>query len=142
MTQTDRENYLKYLSIGYYVFGVIVCLFSMFPCIHLFIGVGLLSGLIPEPAPPPNQVGGPPPEAMSTFIGVLFTMMSLIFICAGLFLGVCHILAGKNLASRKSHRTTFILACITCVVMPFGTVLGVLSIILLVQEETKSMFLS
>lgn len=142
MTQTDRENYLKYLSIGYYVFGAVVCLFSMFPCLHLFVGVGLLSGIIPQPAPQTNQTGGPSPEAMSTFVGVLFTMVSLLFICGGLLMGVCHILAGRNLTTRKNHKLTFVLTCITCVVMPFGTVLGALSIILLVQEETKAMFLA
>jgi hypothetical protein len=48
--------------------------------------------------------------------------------------------AGRRLGQRRSYTFCFIVACILCLFMPLGTVLGVFTILLLVQPRVKATF--
>ena len=58
----------------------------------------------------------------------------------GQAIAVCMILAGRFIARRKRYWFIFIMACIECALFPFGTVLGVFTIIVLARESVKDVF--
>lgn len=127
------EEHLKLLSIFHYVVGGLAGLFAMFPILHLVIGLVIIL------APGKFEGKGEPPPA---FIGWFFVIFAGMFIAAGWSLAVCVIVAGRFLARRKRYLFCLVMAGIECIFMPFGTVLGVFTIIVLMRESTKELFLA
>lgn len=124
----DLEH-LRWLSIGFYVNAGISTLFALIPFIHLFIGIAMVSGSFE------NEKNPPPP-----FFGWMFIGLAVFFITAGLALAICNFLAGRFLKRQTKYTFCFVLAIINCFFAPFGTVLGVFAIIVLLQDSVKALF--
>jgi len=120
------EEHLKLLSIFHYVVGGIAGFFSCFPIIHLIMGIAMLAE---------TSRGGP-----SVFFGLIFVMLALTFITLGWTLAICMIISGRRLARRKCYKFCFAIACVSCLLMPHGTVLGVFTIIVLMRPSVKELF--
>ena len=123
----DREH-LKLLSIFHYVVGAMTALFACFPLIHLAIGIAMLCGAF-------DGKNGPPP-----LVGLFFIIFSSIFILCGWALAVCMVIAGTRLARYQARTYCLVLAAIECIFVPFGTVLGVFTIIVLMKDSVKELF--
>ena len=121
------EEHLKLLSIFHYVVGGILGFFACIPIIHLIIGIVMLTGAFGGDGPPP-------------VVGLMFLMGGLFAIAAGWTLAICLIVSGKRIARRTSYKFCFVIACISCAFSPFGTVLGVFTIIVLVRPTVKELF--
>jgi len=121
------EEHLKLLSIFHYVVGGILGFFACFFIIHLIIGIAMLAGAFGREGPPPA-------------VGLIFVMMGLIAMTAGWTLAICLIVSGKRLSRRTHYKFCFVIACISCAFSPFGTVLGVFTIIVLVRPTVKELF--
>ena len=121
------EQYLKLLSVFHYVVGGLAAFFACFPIFHLIIGILMLSGAF-------EGRGGGLPAA----IGLLF--VNMFFIIAGWTLAVCLFIAGYNLAKRRRYMFCLVMAAIACIFLPFGTVLGVFTIIVLMRPSVKELF--
>lgn len=130
----DLDN-LKTLSIFHYVVAGLVALFSCIPIVHLIIGISFLTGSFPEPQNQPNQ-----PDFPVKLFGLMFTIIPLIFIVGGWILAVCTFIAGRKLAKHQSYTFCIVIAGILCMFMPFGTVLGVFTIIVLMRDSVKELF--
>jgi len=48
--------------------------------------------------------------------------------------------AGRSLSRRKHYWFAFVVGCIECIFVPFGTILGVFTIIVLSRESVKTLF--
>ena len=129
MNQDDQH--LKLLSIFHYIVGGIMALFSLFPIFHLVFGIVMIV------SPDTFESGGEGPPA---FIGWLFALIGGTIILVGLVLATCVILAGRFLSLRRHYTYCFVIACIQCLFIPFGTVLGVFTIIVLIREPAKESF--
>ncbi len=127
------EEHLKLLSIFHYIVGGLAGIFAMFPILHFVIGLVIIfaSGRI-------EGKGEPPPA----FIGWIFVIFAGMIITAGWSFAVCVIVAGRFLARRKRYLFCLVMAGVECIFMPFGTVLGVFTIIVLMRESTKELFLA
>ena len=130
---TKDEEHLRLLSIFHYVVGGMAALFAMFPTLHLIMGLVLI--FFPQNI---NGQGGPPP----VFIGWLFVIFSTVFITIGLIFATCVLMTGRFLAGRRHYMYCFVMACVECVFMPFGTVLGVFTIIVLQRQSAKDLFIT
>jgi len=119
------EQYLKLLSVFHYVVGGLAAFFACIPIIHLAIGIAIVVGAIDD-AP--------------GFAGVLLVMIAMVAILIGWTLAVCIIVAGRCLAKRKRYMFCLVMAAISCVFMPFGTVLGVFTIIVLMRPSVEELF--
>jgi hypothetical protein len=126
----DSEH-LKLLSVFHYVVGSMAAFFACIPIIHLVIGVVLITD--PQAFGPRNN---PPPP----FLGGLLIALAAGFILAGWTLAVLVLLAGRFIARRRHYTFCFVMACIECVFMPFGTVLGAFTIIVLLRPSVKELF--
>ena len=124
-------EHLRLLSIFHYVVGAMAGLFACIPCIHLALGIILLSGAI-QPGP-----GQEPPPA---FVAWLLIVIAAMFILIGWTIAVLILLAGRFLARYSRYTYCFVVAAIECLFMPFGTVLGVFTIIVLMRPSVKSLF--
>ncbi len=125
----DAEH-LRLLSIFHYVVGGMTALFACFPCIHLAIGIALVSGAL-------NTGPGPQPPA---FVGWLLIVFAALFIFIGWTIALAILLAGRFLARRAHYMYCFVVAAIECLFMPCGTVLGVFTIIVLNRTSVRSLF--
>ena len=125
--EKDKEQ-LKLLSIFHYIVGGIMALISCFPLIYLALGIAMLSGAFEGENSPPKILGW-----------VLILIPGIIIYC-GWALAVCIILAGRKLVLFKNWTYCLVIACIECMFMPFGTVLGVFTIIVLMRESVKKLF--
>lgn len=125
------ESHLRDLAIGYFVMAALTSLFALLPLIH--VGVGLL--IINRP----DTFGGngqPPPA----FIGYLLVGIGSFIIVLGQSFACCLLLAGRWIKARRNYLFSFVIACICCAFFPFGTVLGVFSILILSRESVKRLY--
>ncbi|MGJ8678409.1 MAG: hypothetical protein ACSHX0_12900 [Akkermansiaceae bacterium] len=129
---TEEEKHLDYLKIGHYVVGALGMLFACFPLIHLFIGLAVVSGSFDMQ----SDSGNPPPVAF----GWLFVVIGGLFFLIGQACAICIIFSGHFIAKRKNYTFSFVIACLLCAFFPFGTILGVFTIILLTKEPVKVLY--
>lgn len=129
----DTEH-LRLLSIFHYIVAGLAALFSFFPLLYSGMGVFVIWA---AQHPNPKQTGEPPPE----FLGWIFAALGGFFFLLGLAMAICILLAGRALAKRRRYQFAFVIACIECLFMQFGTVLGVFTLIVLSRESVKNLFL-
>jgi hypothetical protein len=129
---TTDEEHLRMISIFHYVLGGLGCVFSCFPLIHVVIGLILVFS--PETF---GDHGGSPPPA---FIGWLFFGMGVTFFLVGQCINICILASGRCLAKRSKYMFSFVVACIECMLVPLGTVLGVLTIVVMSRGSVKALY--
>jgi len=122
------EQHLNLLSIFHYVVGGISALFSCFPLLHVGMGIAMLCGAF--------EGENPPPRAFAW----LFILFPAVFILIGWALSVVIIVAGRKLKRRASWTFCLVVAGMECILMPFGTILGVFTLIVLIKESVKELF--
>lgn len=127
MTQDDEH--LRLLSIFHYVVAAMTGLFASFPLIHIVLGLLMLFN--------PDRLGGETPPA---FVGWLFVGMGAALVTLGWTLAGCMIAVGRSLARRRWYTFCLVVAAVECLVMPFGTILGVFTLIVLMRESVKEAF--
>ncbi|MHC4060618.1 MAG: hypothetical protein ACYSUC_05245 [Planctomycetota bacterium] len=128
----EDVGHLKLLSIFHYVVGGIAAFFACFPIIHLIIGIGMLAGGFEQ-----ASSNGHFPAFL---FGLMFVLIPGFIMLCGWALAICLIIAGRQLAERKHYTFCLVTACISCIFMPFGTVLGVFTIIVLMRPSVKELF--
>lgn len=125
---SSSEEHLRLLSAFHFVLGALKAFWACIPLIYVAIGgIVFIAG---------TAEGEGPPQ----FIGLLFILFGSIFVLIGWAIAACLIIAGCCLAKRKCYTFCFVMACISCISMPFGTILGVFTIIVLLRPEVKEMF--
>ena len=130
-SRQDAEH-LKLLSVFHYIVAAIMAVFATFPVFHLVIGIAVVSGRLGAP-----KQSEPSPELVGWFF-IVFAGAAILF---GWTLAACTVVAARSLAQRKRYLFCLVLAGVmaaTC--MPFGTVLGVFTIIVLMRPSVKQVF--
>jgi len=126
---SDDDRYLDLLGILHWVLGGVVALFSLFPVIHVAIGLMALSGQLPGMAREEGRI-----------FGILFAGLGSAFILMGMALAAVLIAAGFSLRARRRHPFCLVAAAVSCLFMPLGTILGVFTIVLLMKPEISAAF--
>jgi len=126
----DREH-VRLLAVFHYVVAGLVAIFSLIPVIHLSIGIAMVSGAFPLPKPGEPDV---------RFIGWFLVAFAAIFIGCGLTLAAFIAIAGRNLWLHRRHLFCLVVAAVSCVFIPFGLVLGVFTIIVLMRPSVRELF--
>jgi hypothetical protein len=127
----DREH-LRLLAILHYVVAGLAALFSFFPLLYSIIG-GFLLYAAHHPGPT-NQ------ETPPAVLGWAFIVLGALFFLAGMIMAICILIAGRSLARCKGYSFALVIGCIECLFIPFGTILGVFTIIVLSRESVKALF--
>lgn len=83
----------------------------------------------------PNQ-GGPGPFSVAMLIGGIGLL-----VCTFLFaLAVANFFAARFIAERRNHTYCIIVSALECLSFPFGTAVGVFTLIVLSRPEVKAWF--
>jgi len=131
--QVNKDfEHLKILSICFYVLSGLTLFPVIFGLFYMIMGVffGVAMSSVPHRAdePPPALFGG------------FFIVFGLIFAVIFGTLGALILMTGRNIAKQKSYTFCFVVACLICLWMPFGTVLGIFTIIVLMRDSVKGIF--
>jgi len=129
--KNQDEQYLQLLSIFHYVIGGIAGLFASIPLIHLTIGIFFL--IVGSSSATDETVVFLP-------IGIIFILIASVIILFGWSFAICMIMAGRSLARRRRYTFCLIMAGISCLFVPLGTILGVFTIITLNKPSVKQIF--
>ena len=130
MNNKDTEQ-LDLLAIFHYVIGGILAFFSCIPLIHVFVGLMVVSGKVF------TEADGPPPRDA---FGWIFVIVGSVFILFGWTIAICIIVAGRKLKHRTGRMYCMVIAGVECMFMPFGTVLGVFTLIALNKDSIKAIY--
>lgn len=126
----DRNaEHLRLLSIFYYVLGGLTALFSCVFIIHIVMGLFFLVA-------PNSGHGGAPPKAF----GALFALLGFMAVIIGWISAALMVFTGRFLSQRKHYVFCLVIAGLCCLSVPFGTILGVFTIIVIQRPEVKAMF--
>ena len=132
-SSNDDSEHLRLLSLFHYIVAGVAALFALFPVIHLVVGVALVTGTLwGEDAAKTDLFAG--------LVGWFFVLFAVAWIVCGLSFAVCLAFAGRFLEQRRRYKYCLVLAGLACMFMPFGTVLGVLTILVLVRPSVKASF--
>jgi hypothetical protein len=127
----DLEH-LKTLSICHYVLAGLCILPMLYGLFYMVMGLffGAMMASVPQGRnePPVALFGG-----IFIFIGLIVTVVALTF-------GILLYKSGRNLTSRNSYNLSFVVACISCIFMPLGTILGIFTIVVLTRDSVKALF--
>lgn len=125
-----RRDDLRLLSIFHYVLAGLSALGGGFGLIYVVMGFAMMGSS-------PGNAGSPQPPPP---VGWLFVVMGLAFLAAALGFAVLLVLAGRFIARTRHWTYCLVIAGLSCAFFPFGTVLGVFTIVVLSKAEVKALF--
>src|SRR5438552_18455312 len=128
----DAER-LRLLAIFHYIVAGLAVLFSLFPLLYTTIGA-IFIFVARHGTPKPSEEL--PPE----FLGWIFVGLGSFLFLLGIAMAICILVAGRCLSHCKCYTFTLVMACVECLFIPFGTILGVFTIIALSRESVKALF--
>jgi hypothetical protein len=128
----DRDaEHLRLLGIFYYVHAAFSALLSCFALIYVVIGAVFLAN--------PDLLGaganGPP-----AILGCVFTILGAVLLLLGLGFSACLALVGRFLCLRRGRAFCLVVAALNCLFFPYGTVLGVLTFMVLTRPSVQALF--
>jgi len=121
------------LAIFHYVVAGLAALFSFFPLLYTTVGAVFIFAARHGTAKPGEDL---PPE----FLGWIFAVLGSLLFLIGIAMAICILIAGRSLALCKRYSFAFVMACIECLFIPFGTILGAFTIVVLSRESVRELF--
>jgi len=128
----DKEH-LRLLAIFHYIAAGLAALFSFFPLLYTTIGAIFIFVARHGTSKPGEEL---PPE----FLGWIFVGLGSFLFLLGITMAICILIAGRCLSRHKHYTFALVMACIECLFIPFGTILGVFTIIVLSRDSVKAFF--
>jgi hypothetical protein len=127
-TKVDRDH-LRLLQVFHYVLAGLALLGLGFLALHY----GVMRYVLTNPELMKKQTDGPPPAE-------IFALLQWFYWIGG---GLCFAMGTANLASglfirRRINRLfSIIIAGINCIQIPFGTALGIFTIVVLMRDSVR-----
>jgi hypothetical protein len=128
----DKEH-LRLLAIFHYIVAGLAALFSLFPLLYTTMGAIFIFAARHGTSKPGEEL---PPE----FLGWIFVGVGSFLFLLGIAMAICILIAGRSLALCNRYSFALVMACIECLFLPFGTILGVFTIVILSRESVKALF--
>jgi hypothetical protein len=128
--QRDRDH-LNLLSIFHFVVSGLSLLGTGFLCLHYLI----MSTVFSNPEMWKNQKTAPPfnPEQFMNMFVWFYLFMGVLLVAAC----VLNLLSGLFLRQRKHRIFSLVVAGLDCFQIPFGTVLGVFTFVVLLRDSVQ-----
>jgi hypothetical protein len=127
-----KNQDLELLAVCHYVVAVLTALMGFIGLAIAALGVVIATHL--------EQLSGDRSQAPPALFGSMFVSMGVITIVSDWGLAVCLVIAGRFLRRHRHHLYCMIIAAIACLFFPFGTVLGIFTIIALQRPDVKELF--
>ncbi len=127
---TSDERLLDILGIFHYVWGILIVLFTSVFLVYLVFGIVFMHTSGGDPG------AGPPPK----ILGLALAVPGALGVTLGWTLAGFVIAAGKRLRDRRKHVFCMVMAGIECLILPLGTILGVITLTTLMRDEIRALF--
>lgn len=121
----QKKTYLDLLAIGHYINGGLMALVMMF----MILAVSVM-GFVPL------IQGGAEGAVASFFMVAAFGLL----ITFGAAYAVLNLVTARSLQTRRRYTLCMVTSLVNCLNAPLGTVLGVLTIVVLAGLDVKEMF--
>jgi len=136
MQQRQDRDHLKILAIFYFITAGFAVVGIGFVILHYF----LMSTVFSDPNLWKNAKGmNPPPPDLAKFMDV-FIWFYVFFGVAMVAATILNVLTGLFLLRRRHRIFSIVIAALNCLQIPFGTILGVFTIIVLSRESVQQLF--
>ena len=125
-------DHLRLLSIFYFISAGLSGFFALFPLLYAVMGLMFLS----LPGQLHHAADNPPPAMFGWLLfgfGIGFTILLLVFAAVKL-------LAGLAIRKRRHRLFVLIVAGFSCLLIPYGTLLGVFTFIVLGRPSVAALF--
>lgn len=123
-------DHLRILAVFHYVFAGLALLGIGFLALHYLIMRTVMSPEVLAQSQNP-----PPPEFLNLFVWFYAFFAAMMIIG-----GVLNLLVANNLRKRRSRMFCMVVAGLNCLQFPFGTVLGVFTLVTLSRDSVRIMF--
>jgi hypothetical protein len=130
LVDKDREH-LRLLAIMHYVNAGLNALLSCFALLYVVLGAVFLA----RPGIFGNGADNP-----AAIVGYVFTILGAVFLLLGLGFAACLALAGRYLSAHRHRVFCMVIAGINCIFIPYGTLLGVATFMVLVRPSVQALF--
>jgi hypothetical protein len=129
------EEHLRLLAMFHYIYGALVAVLSSFGLIHLIMGIMMLRNPNMFPMTPPG--GGPPFPFNPAY---MFIVMGGMVVALGWTMGTLSIISGRCISFRRARTLSMIVAGINCIWIPFGTIIGVFTLVVLLRQSVAAIY--
>lgn len=129
------DEHLKLLSWGYLFSGVMTALFSLLGLLYAVMGL-VMSTFLAAAAKSGSQSEAMPPESIGTFLGIF----GLVFFLVAIGLAIAKFVAASCIRRRKLRTLCLVVAGVSCLGIPYGTILGVCTFVVLGREGVVQQF--
>jgi len=126
------EEHLRLLRLGYLVSGAMSALFAALPLLYVAFGIAFVRGISTSVS---SRADLDPRLFGWAFVAI---GVSLFVFAAGN--AVMKLAAARAIARRRRHTFCLVAAALTMLGIPWGTVLGVLSFLVLERPGVKALF--
>jgi ABC-type branched-subunit amino acid transport system permease subunit len=130
LVDRDQEH-LDLLKLSYYIMAGTTGFFSLFALIYIGLGALFAAGVMPSTRGNPSD---------PRFLGLMFLSIGLVVLIIGLTITFLTYWAGRCLRDRRHRTFCVIIACLSCLHVPFGTAIGVCTIIVLGRPSVQALF--
>lgn len=128
----DRDlEHLRLLKISYYILAGTAGFVVLFSLFYLGMGGLFLSGVLPRN---PNSSDDP------RVVGLIFLSIGIAIFLFGLILCSINYWTGRSLKDRRHRTFCLVSACLSFLNIPFGTAIGVCTIIVLNRPGVRALF--
>ena len=133
---SDNEH-LNLLAVFYYITAGLSALAACVPGLYVIFGIVAMvfGGVIAQ-----ETNGDPLPTAIPMMAGGMFMVFGLILMAIGFAMAYLSYLVGKYLNNRTHRTFCIVMAALFCSSFPFGTILGVFTLIVLCRDSVRDMF--
>jgi len=132
--QIVDDEQLKILRMCYFFAAGVTAFAGLFGLLYAFLGFTMFSHLPQESGQP-----GPPVEFFKS-IGQLFGIFGAVFTLAMMTIAFLQFLTAQRLKQRRSRVFCMVVAGIACFAIPYGTILGVCTFIVLGRPSVEKLF--
>jgi hypothetical protein len=129
------DEHLKLLQWSYLLSGVMTALFSLLGLLYAFMGL-MMNSVFTTMAKTGKQAASMPVDSIGAFLGIF----GLAFFLVSVSLAIVKFMAAAFIKRRKSRVFCLVVAAISCLGIPYGTVLGVATFIVLGRDSVQRRF--
>jgi hypothetical protein len=127
------EEHLKLVSLGYMISAGVAVFFAVAGLFYILMGIVMSVAFTHLPA---DKAGNQPPA----IIGWIFAGIGVVFFLKASGVAIPRFWAGRCVKQRKSRTFCMVIAAIGCLEFPYGTALGVLSLMVLGRASVVKQF--
>jgi hypothetical protein len=129
------DEHLRLLSLGYMISAAMTAVGTLLSLLYIFAGF-VVVGVLSRPPGVAGNAGQPPPA----FIGWIISAIGLGIFTVTLSLAIAKYWAGICIKRRKSRTFCMVMAGISCIGIPYGTILGVFTFIVFGRPSVMRQF--